>query len=64
MAARFLAQGGHTLAKSGAPGAQGLLEENAVLSLGAAAMLGSAPFQGFDNVLGNVANKELPHIFS
>jgi hypothetical protein len=60
-AARFGAKRRGAFPKSGTPGAQGFFEDDAVLRLGASAVLGRSPLQGFDGIEGNVTHEELRH---
>jgi hypothetical protein len=58
-ASRFLAQFCGTLPEAAAPWTQGLFEDDAVFGFRAAAMLGGASLQRFDNILRHVSDEQL-----
>ena len=49
------------LPKFGAPGAQSFFQYDAMLGFGAPPVLGGPALQRFDDILGNVSDKELRH---
>ena len=58
-AARRAAQGRGPLPKPAAAGAQRLFENGSVLGFGAAAMLRGPALQRFDDIPGNISDKQL-----